>query len=49
MEMQRPEVQAPGQVLRGDGVSGGVTVSIEAASHWSFLCPPRPPSLMVYL
>lgn len=43
MEMKCPEVQAPGPLLRGDGVSGGVTVSLEAASHWSFLCPrPRP-------
>ena len=42
MEMKRPEVQAPRPVLRGDGVSGRVTISIEAASHWSFLCPPAP-------
>lgn len=41
--MTCPEVQAPRLVLRGDGVSGGVTVSLEAASHGSFLCPPPSP------
>ena len=44
VEMTRPEVQALGPVLRGDGVSGGVTVSLEAASRGSFLCPPPVPN-----
>lgn len=39
MEMKHPEVQAPGPVLRGDTVSGGVTVSLEAASRRSFQSP----------